>query len=135
MVAQPDDRATSVPIGEAPVNPAETYERYMVPALFAPAAGIARRGAAPARRAGIGHRNRHRHRRPARGTECRTDWVGRGARCQPGHAQHRRAMASEEGLNIDWDEGQAEALPYPDECFDLVLSQFALMFLPTEPAR
>ena len=46
-----------------------------------------------------------------------------------------RAMASEEGLTIDWDEGQAEALPYPDECFDLVLSQFALMFLPTEPAR
>ena len=37
-------------------------------------------------------------------------------------------MASEEGLTIDWDEGQAEALPYPDECFDLVLSQFALMF-------
>jgi hypothetical protein len=38
MVAQPEDRATSMPIAEVPVNPAETYERYMVPALFAPAA-------------------------------------------------------------------------------------------------
>jgi SAM-dependent methyltransferase len=40
-----------------------------------------------------------------------------------------RAMAAEEGLTIDWNEGQAEALPYPDESFDLVLSQFALMFI------
>ena len=46
-----------------------------------------------------------------------------------------RASLPRKGSHIDWDEGQAEALPYPDECFDLVLSQFALIFLPTEPAR
>jgi ubiquinone/menaquinone biosynthesis C-methylase UbiE len=129
MVAQPDDRATSGPIGEIPVNPAETYERYMVPVLFAPAAehllavarlrpdervldvgtgtGIVARLAAP----NVG---------PA--------GLVAGLDVSPAMLSVARAMAAEEGLTIDWSEGQAEALPYPDERFNLVLSQFALMF-------
>ncbi len=129
MVAQPEDHATSSPIGEVPVNPAETYERYMVPALFAPAAehllavarlrpgervldvgtgtGIVARLAAP----NVG---------PA-GSVAGLD-------VSPAMLNVARAMAAEEGLTIDWNDGQAEALPYPDESFDLVLSQFALMF-------
>jgi SAM-dependent methyltransferase len=39
-----------------------------------------------------------------------------------------RATAAEEGLSIEWQEGRAEELPYLDESFDQVLSQFALMF-------
>jgi SAM-dependent methyltransferase len=129
MVAQPDDRATSVPIGEAPVNPAETYERYMVPALFAPAAehllAVAR--LRPGERVldvGTGTGIVARLAAPNVGP---TGSVA-GLDASPAMLSIARAMASEEGLTIDWDEGQAEALPYPDECFDLVLSQFALMF-------
>lgn len=114
---------------QAPANPAETYERYMVPALFAPAAehllavaslrpgkhvldvgtgtGIVARLAAP--------------------NVAPTGLVA-GVDVSPHMLSVARARAREEGLSIEWQEGQAEALPYPDERFDLVLSQFALMF-------
>jgi ubiquinone/menaquinone biosynthesis C-methylase UbiE len=39
-----------------------------------------------------------------------------------------RAIAKREHLKIAWHEGRAEALPFPDASFDLVLCQFALMF-------
>ncbi|MGH2617785.1 MAG: class I SAM-dependent methyltransferase, partial [Thermomicrobiales bacterium] len=45
-----------------------------------------------------------------------------------------RAMADEEGAAITWREGQAESLPFPDGCFDLVLSQYALMFFTDQAA-
>jgi SAM-dependent methyltransferase len=41
-----------------------------------------------------------------------------------------RRRASREGLNIDFEEGDAEALPYPDGSFDVVLSMFGAMFAP-----
>lgn len=129
MVAQPDDRVTSVQIGEVPVNPAETYERYMVPALFAPAAehllAIAR--LRPGERVldvGTGTGIVARLTAPNVGP---TGSVA-GLDASPAMLSVARVMAAREGLTIDWDEGQAEALPYPDERFDLVLSQFALMF-------
>ncbi|MFC6161527.1 class I SAM-dependent methyltransferase [Kribbella jiaozuonensis] len=34
------------------------------------------------------------------------------------------------GLGIDWVEGDAEELPFPDESFDVVLSSFGCMFAP-----
>jgi SAM-dependent methyltransferase len=37
-------------------------------------------------------------------------------------------MSAREGLAIEWHEGRAEALPLPDESFDLVLCQQALQF-------
>ncbi len=114
---------------QMPVNPAETYEHYMVPALFAPAAehllavarlrpgervldvgtgtGIVARLAAP----NVG----------SLGTVTGLD-------ASPDMLSVARASALADGLSIDWHEGQAEALPYPDQRFDLVLSQFALMF-------
>jgi SAM-dependent methyltransferase len=114
---------------QAPANPAETYERYMVPALFAPPAehllavaslrpgkhvldvgtgtGIVARLAAP-NVAPTG---------TITGLDASADMLS-----------VARTRALEEGLSIEWQEGQAEALPYPDERFDLVLSQFALMF-------
>lgn len=38
------------------------------------------------------------------------------------------AVAAEKGPGIEWKEGTAESLPYPDACFDAVVSQFGLMF-------
>lgn len=39
-----------------------------------------------------------------------------------------RAAAEGEGLDIEWQQGRAEQLPFADGRFDLVLCQFALMF-------
>lgn len=41
-----------------------------------------------------------------------------------------RAKAAGEGLEIEWREGDAEALPFEDESFDRVLSTFGHMFAP-----
>jgi SAM-dependent methyltransferase len=41
-----------------------------------------------------------------------------------------RARAEREGLNLELTEGDAEALPYPDASFDLVVSMFGIMFAP-----
>ena len=38
-----------------------------------------------------------------------------------------RAVAERQGLTIEWSEGRAEKLLFPDGSFDLVLSQFGLM--------
>ncbi len=40
------------------------------------------------------------------------------------------ARAKSEGLNIRYDEGDAESLPYPDGIFDVVLSMYGVMFAP-----
>jgi ubiquinone/menaquinone biosynthesis C-methylase UbiE len=40
-----------------------------------------------------------------------------------------RTAANWEGLAIEWREGNAERLPFPDSSFDVVLCQFALMFV------
>jgi SAM-dependent methyltransferase len=42
-------------------------------------------------------------------------------------ARHNASLA---GVDIDFVEGDAEALPYPDASFDMVLSQFGHMFAP-----
>jgi SAM-dependent methyltransferase len=44
-----------------------------------------------------------------------------------------RESAEREQRAIAWHEGRAEALPFPDGAFDLVLSQFALMFFTDRP--
>jgi SAM-dependent methyltransferase len=41
-----------------------------------------------------------------------------------------RENASITGAEIDWQEGDAEALPYEDAAFDVVVSQFGHMFAP-----
>lgn len=45
-----------------------------------------------------------------------------------------RASAENEGLDVEWLQGRAEQLPFPDASFDLVLCQFALMFFADRPA-
>lgn len=41
-----------------------------------------------------------------------------------------RAFAAHEGVELTWEEGDAEALPYPDASFDAVLSCVGVMFTP-----
>jgi ubiquinone/menaquinone biosynthesis C-methylase UbiE len=41
-----------------------------------------------------------------------------------------RILADDAGVRVDWVEGDAESLPYPDETFDVVLSTFGVMFAP-----
>lgn len=44
--------------------------------------------------------------------------------------EQARANATMAGVEVTWKEGDAEALPYPDASFDVVLSQFGHMFAP-----
>jgi len=44
-------------------------------------------------------------------------------------AGRRRAEA--EGLELEWAEADAEALPFEDESFDVVMSSIGAMFAPT----
>lgn len=41
-----------------------------------------------------------------------------------------RARSAAEGLDIDWQEADAERLPFPDDRFDVVASVFGAMFAP-----
>jgi len=43
---------------------------------------------------------------------------------------HGRAHAARYGVHIEWDEADAEALPYADHAFDVVLSSIGVMFAP-----
>jgi SAM-dependent methyltransferase len=45
-----------------------------------------------------------------------------------------RAQAASEGLSIEWREGSATKLPFPDTAFDLVLCQQGLQFFPDRVA-
>jgi ubiquinone/menaquinone biosynthesis C-methylase UbiE len=110
-------------------NPAETYESYMVPTLFAPWAAHLVQSANP---------------RPGQrilDVACGTGVVARhvaprvgsngaviGLDLSPHMIMVARTVAEREGLAIEWHEGQAEKLPFPNGSFDLVLCQFALMF-------
>ncbi len=110
-------------------NPAETYESYMVPALFAPWASYLVGSAKPQ----PGER--------VLDVACGTGIVARcvaqrlgaqgkvvGLDLNPHMLTVARAAAEREGLAIEWHEGRAEQLPFPDSSFDLALCQFALMF-------
>lgn len=44
--------------------------------------------------------------------------------------EQARARAESEGLKIQFDEGDAESLPYPDSAFDVVMSMYGAMFAP-----
>lgn len=48
----------------------------------------------------------------------------------PALLDRARQRAAAEGLNIEWVEGDAENLPFPDGAFDAVLSVFGSMFAP-----
>lgn len=116
-------------------NSAEGYESYMVPTLFGPCARNLIEAADP---------------RPGErvlDVGCGTGIVARQAAARlgssgsvtgldlsPNMLAFARVAAEREGLTIEWREGNAEQLPFPESSFDLVLCQFALMFVPNKAA-
>ena len=108
---------------------AESYERFMVPSLFAPWAtylvqranprlgehildiacgtGIVARNVAPL----VGSRG------TVIGLDVNADMI-----------DMARAAAEQNHIAIEWHTSAAEQLPFPDEHFDLILCQFGLMF-------
>jgi ubiquinone/menaquinone biosynthesis C-methylase UbiE len=48
----------------------------------------------------------------------------------PNLLKQARVRAAKEGLSIQFDEGDAEGLPYPDASFDVVISMFGAMLAP-----
>ncbi|HYI24287.1 MAG TPA: methyltransferase domain-containing protein, partial [Thermomicrobiales bacterium] len=116
-------------MGVEQMNPAETYETYMGPALFAPCADrlIAAAKPSPGLR--------------VLDLACGTGIVARriaplldgggtvtGLDISPGMLTVARDRSVSEGVSIEWVEGRAEHLPFVDGAFDLVACQFGLMF-------
>lgn len=116
-------------------NPAESYESYMVPTLFAPWASHLVQSANP------------QHGERVLDLACGTGIVARhvaprlgatgavtGLDLNPHMLAVARAAADRQGLAVEWREGRAEQLPFPGDSFDVVLCQFALMFFADRPA-
>jgi ubiquinone/menaquinone biosynthesis C-methylase UbiE len=114
---------------QAPINPAEAYERVLVPALAVHWAEDLLRRAAP---------------RPGErvlDVACGTGIVARlaaprvgptgrvvGVDPMPMMLAVARSAAAAEGVDVDWREGRGEALPVADATFDLVYCQQGLQF-------
>jgi ubiquinone/menaquinone biosynthesis C-methylase UbiE len=116
------------------VNPAEVYESFFVPAMFAPLAALFLERANP---------------QPGESVldvACGTGIVARRAAPLVGRSRHvvgldpspamllvARSVSDTEGVSVEWREGRAEALPFPDNSFDLALCQMGLQFFPDKP--
>lgn len=108
---------------------AEAYERYLVPAMMARWAGLLVEAAAPeagARVLDVG---------------CGTGIVARTAAARVGRSGRVTGIDLNDGMlavaraasaairpPIEWRQGSASALPFPDQSFDAVLSQQMLQF-------
>jgi SAM-dependent methyltransferase len=111
--------------GSGARSPAEVYEEQFVPALFRPWGRVvaAAAGLAPGLRVldvacGTGAL-----------TEAVCERVGtQGSVVGLDANTQMLEVARRKPLDVDWREGRAEALPFPDASFDAVVSQFGLMF-------
>jgi ubiquinone/menaquinone biosynthesis C-methylase UbiE len=115
-------------------NPPANYERFFVPAIGAPlATDLIRRAAL----------------RPGERVldlACGTGIVARLASQQVGDTGTVTGLdvnagmlavarsATPPGVRIDWHEASAEAMPFPDASFDVVLCQMGLQFMPDKNA-
>jgi SAM-dependent methyltransferase len=111
--------------GQVTRSAADIYEEFFVPALFAAWPGPV------ADAAGIGPGQK------VLDVACGTGVLAREAasRVRPGGTvtgldrnDGMLAVARRKAPEIEWRQGQAEALPFPDGRFDAVVSQFGLMF-------
>jgi ubiquinone/menaquinone biosynthesis C-methylase UbiE len=114
---------------------AESYERFMVPSLFAPWASYLVQRANPqlgelvldiACGTGVLARNIV----PLVGSRG----IVIGLDVNPDMIDTARAAAERDHLAIEWHISPAEHLPFPDEHFDLILCQFGLMFFSDKQA-
>ncbi|WP_369258388.1 class I SAM-dependent methyltransferase [Geodermatophilus amargosae] len=106
---------------------AEVYERCFVPAIFgrwAPQLVAAARVSSADRVLDVG---------------CGTGVLARAAADRVADEAQVTGLDVNEGMlavarrirpGVDWRQGDAAALPFPDDAFDVVVSQFALMFFP-----
>ncbi len=111
--------------GQVSGTAADVYESFFVPALFeAWVAPVLDRAAAPKGGAVLD-------------LACGTGILARAARERLGPEAKvvgldrnagMLAVAARKGPDIDWREGLAENLPFPDAAFDAVVSNFGLMF-------
>jgi SAM-dependent methyltransferase len=108
-----------------PIVAAEAYEALHVPALF----GTWVEPVLDAAEVGPGDR--------VLDVGCGTGVLGRGARSRVGESGAVAGVDPDAGMiglarriepGVEWAEGTAEELPYPDGAFDAVVSQFGLMF-------
>jgi len=110
-------------------NLAESYERFMVPSLFAPWASYLIQRANPQ----LGEH--------VLDVACGTGIIARnvapyvgsrgiviGLDVNPDMIDMARVAAERDEIAIEWHTGPAEQLPFPDENFDLILCQFGLLF-------
>lgn len=111
-------------------NTPEMYERYLVPALFRPLAPRLIDAAAlqPGERvldvacgSGIVARL------VAQQTEAGSKVVG--LDLNAGMLAVARSLSQAAGLSVEWQEGNAQTLPFSDATFDVVLCQQGLQFL------
>jgi ubiquinone/menaquinone biosynthesis C-methylase UbiE len=118
-----------------PMNPAQTYEHYYVPAMFLPWTRILLRHAAPQ----PGER--------LLDVACGTGIVAReaaplvgsngrvvGLDMNPAMLTVAGAVSAPTGAQIHWQQGNAMALPSADGSFDLVTCQHGLQFFPDRGA-
>ncbi len=110
--------------GQVTGDAAEIYERFFIPALF---------GEWPPR---VADAARIRPRQSVLDVACGTGILAREAARRAGLAgvvgldcnDGMLAVARAREPSIRWKTGRAEALPFDDGCFDVVVSQFGLMF-------
>lgn len=114
-----------------PPNPAETYENYFVPAMFLPWSTLLLGRAAPqpgerVLDVGCGTGIVARQAAPLVGPGGRVV----GLDLNPAMLNVARALPAPSGATITWQEGNAMALPFPEDAFDLVLCQHGLQLFP-----
>ncbi len=117
-------------IAEQTGSPAEVYEAMFVPALFG------QWGDRVAAAAGVGPGQKVLD--VASGTGVLA--CAAAERVGPGGSvvgldpnEEMRAVARRKNSFIEWRDGRAEALPFQDESFDAVVSQFGFMFFEDQP--
>jgi ubiquinone/menaquinone biosynthesis C-methylase UbiE len=107
------------------INAAKAYEALFVPALF----GQWATKVADVAQIQPGHR--------VLDVACGTGILGREIASRVGRSGHVAGVDPNQGMiavakqlapSVEWREGTAESLPFPDESFDAVVSQFGLMF-------
>jgi ubiquinone/menaquinone biosynthesis C-methylase UbiE len=116
---------------EAQIAAARAYEALFVPALFE--AWAPRVAGAATLVAG----------QRALDVACGTGVLAREARVRVGPAGYVAGLDPNPGMltvaremspSVDWRQGTAESIPFPDASFDAVMSQFGLMFMEPEKA-